>query len=210
MNLREGTRRLALLLGVVGAIGGGFVSYLELQDVLNQRARHSRFDQLATSDVVKQERKILQAWTPAPGSPQQVDPETRQRIRKQPYSDIPAGAVVVHDPGSQKTYLDPKTGEPVQSEDPYASRGGVALDWSTFIHIPSEVNKGGVGTINWGTNYSVASIVTEDGQTLSPTPSPAAWQYLSIVLCPIFGFLIPWGAVRAIGWVGAGFVAKSV
>ena len=31
MNLKEGTRRLALLLGVVGAILGGFASYLVLQ-----------------------------------------------------------------------------------------------------------------------------------------------------------------------------------
>jgi hypothetical protein len=40
MNLAEGTRRLALLLGVVGAILAGFASYLELQTVLGQRARH--------------------------------------------------------------------------------------------------------------------------------------------------------------------------
>ena len=33
MYLREGTRRLALLLGVVGAVGGCFVSYLEWQDL---------------------------------------------------------------------------------------------------------------------------------------------------------------------------------
>ena len=57
MNLREGTRRLALLLGVVGAILGGFASYLFLQPALEQRARHNRFEQLANSDVVKQERK---------------------------------------------------------------------------------------------------------------------------------------------------------
>jgi len=42
MNLREGTRRLALLLGVVGTIFGGFASYMELQTVQNQRARHNR------------------------------------------------------------------------------------------------------------------------------------------------------------------------
>src|ERR1039458_6439074 len=57
MNLREGTRRLALLLGVLGAIAGGFASYLELQSVLSQRARHNRFEQLANSPVVQQARK---------------------------------------------------------------------------------------------------------------------------------------------------------
>jgi hypothetical protein len=58
MNLREGTRRLALLLGVLGAIAGGFASYLELQSVLSQRARHNSFEQLANSPVVQQARKF--------------------------------------------------------------------------------------------------------------------------------------------------------
>ena len=57
MNLREGTRRLALLLGVVGAVLGGFLSYLELQTALGQRARHNQFEALANSEVVRQERR---------------------------------------------------------------------------------------------------------------------------------------------------------
>ena len=65
MNLREGTRRLALLLGVVGAIFGGFVSYFQLQSVTDQRARHNRFEQLANSDVVKQERKCRSLGYPS-------------------------------------------------------------------------------------------------------------------------------------------------
>lgn len=57
MNLKEGTRRLALLLGVFGAIIGGFASYLELQTVREQRASYAKFEQLTASDVVQQERK---------------------------------------------------------------------------------------------------------------------------------------------------------
>ena len=57
MNLREGTRRLALLLGVAGAILGGFASYSELQTVREQWASHNRFERLANSDVVQEERK---------------------------------------------------------------------------------------------------------------------------------------------------------
>ncbi len=144
MNLREGTRRLALLLGVVGAILGGFASYAVLQPVMRQRADHQRFEQLANSDVVKQERKGLQ--TPI---------------------DLSAGL-----------------------EFPFSST----------------VNRGGIMTINWGHNYEVESIEAMDGQTLYPTPAPSAWLYLLIALFPILGFFIPWGAIRAIGWVGAGFV----
>lgn len=67
MNLGEGTRRLALFLGVVGAILGGFASYLELQSVLSQRARHNAFQSLAGSESVQRERKswsLTLAYTP--------------------------------------------------------------------------------------------------------------------------------------------------
>ena len=46
---------------------------------------------------------------------------------------------------------------------------------------------------------------TEDGQIIIPTPAPAVWQYLFVVICPIIGFFIPWGSIRAIGWVVTGF-----
>jgi hypothetical protein len=60
MNLKEGTRRLALLLGVVGAGLGAFAAYLELQTALAQRTRHDKFEQLAMVDVVQRQRKFLQ------------------------------------------------------------------------------------------------------------------------------------------------------
>jgi hypothetical protein len=149
VNLREGTRRLALLLGVVGIILGGFASYAELQSVLGQRTRHVRFEQLADSDAVKKEHK-----------------------------DVESGWFTVASP-----------------PDPSCNNDC------------SAVNRDGIKTIHWGKNYGIQSIATEDGQTFYPTAAPAGWTYLLIALFPVLGFLIPWGAVRAIGWVGAGFVA---
>ena len=149
MNLKEGTRRLALLLGVAGAIFGGFVSYLELQTVLEQRARHNRFEHLAASDVVQQEREKLNPSLP---------------------------------------------------------------DWQRFdyeLSTYSEPNRGGIKTIAWGKDFGVRYLETEDGQTLYLTPAPSAWLYLLVALFPVLGFFIPWGALRAIGWVGAGFVKTS-
>lgn len=67
-------RRLALLLGVVGTILACSASYLELKSVWNQSARHSRFEQLAASDVVAQERKSFAGWV-------SIDPKTGERIQ---------------------------------------------------------------------------------------------------------------------------------
>lgn len=151
MNLREGTRRLALLLGVAGAAVGAFASYMELQDLLSQRTRHNQFEHLATSDVVQQERVSLHGW-----------------IR-----------------------IDPKTGE--QND----------TDWVQLI------DKGGIKTIHWTKDHEIDSIETDDGQTLYPTDAPSAWLYLLVALFPVLCFFIPWGVIRAIGWVGAGFIGKS-
>ncbi len=175
MNLREGTRRLAVLLGVLGAIAGGFVSYLELQEIQSQRARHNRFEQLANSDVVKEQRKTLQSPDPFAGIAKPIPQHGRAKLSDaQPLPQI-----------------DPKTGE----------REG--WEW------PSTVDKGGIKAIRWAENYGVESIETEEGETLYSTPAPSAWLYLLIAFFPLLGFFIPWGAVRAIGWVGAGFVKSS-
>jgi hypothetical protein len=73
------------------------------------------------------------------------------------------------------------------------------------IGEPSPVNAGGVKNVYWAQGGEVSSIETEDGQTLYPTPAPSAWMYLLIAILPLLGFLIPWGIIRAIGWVGTGF-----
>jgi hypothetical protein len=200
MNVREGTRRLALLLGVVGAILGGFASYVELQTILNQRALQAQFEQLAASDVVQQERKVLQAWTP-------VDQTSKQRQN----SDLPPV-------WSRQPQIDPKTGERVQPQnaqpthgpwEKYAGKDQWEEAANEFRQEQSEVSKGGIEIIHWAKDYGVKSIETEDGQTLYPTPAPAASTYFLAAFFPVLGFFVPWGAVRAIGWVWAGFSQAS-
>jgi hypothetical protein len=80
----------------------------------------------------------------------------------------------------------------------------------------SEINSGGIKTIYWNKkdsfgkiSYQVGLIQTEDGQNLFPTREPSAWKDPLIALFPIVGFFISWGAVRAIGWVVAGFFQGS-
>jgi hypothetical protein len=164
VNLREGTRRLALLLGVAGAILGGFVSYFQLQSTMRQRADHQRWAQLANSDAVKQAK-------PNP-------------------DDLIAEFMTL--PKAERGQLF----EQLAPEKQHA----------LLAQIKAR-RKDGIKTINWNKSDGVESIETEDGQTLYPAPAPGAWSYVVIALFPLLGFFIPWGAVRAIGWVGAGFIA---
>ena len=221
MNLKEGTRRLALLLGVAGAILGGFVSYMELQTLLNQRARHSQFERLANSDVVKQEQnswpltlrykpdRAIETFRRLSENEQQgvfdrlTSEEQGDLIAKLKCEPLPSGypstATTVENllkiPNHPGYHLDVK-------DDPYACSA------DTGDPPISTMNEGGIKAIHWTKTLGSESIETEDGQTIYPTPAPSARLYLLIALFPVLGLFIPWGAIRAIGWVGAGFVAS--
>jgi predicted membrane chloride channel (bestrophin family) len=150
MNFREGTRRLALLLGVAGAILCCLFSLTQLQSLIRQRAEQKRFEKLANSQVVQQDRYDLLA-----DCVKQTTPKL----------DLSAG-------------------------------------------LSSHLHKDGIDTITWSNGCQISSITTEDGETVYPTPAPGAWSYVLIAVLPLLGFFIPWAVVRAIGWVGAGFVAS--
>ena len=62
---KEGMRRLALLVGALGATLGCFASYVDLRDATIARARHKAFALLEISDVVQQERN---SWSLTQGS----------------------------------------------------------------------------------------------------------------------------------------------
>jgi hypothetical protein len=129
----------------VGALFGGFLSYSELQSVIRQRADHQRFEQLAASDVVQQERKNCLSDNPPPG---------------------------------------------------YAR-----------LDSQLQANSAGIKAISWTENCKCLMIETDASEWLSQDRAPGAWEFLLTALFPILGFFIPWGTVRAIGWVVAGFVA---
>lgn len=193
MNLKEGARRLAVLLGVVGAILGGFASYVELQPVMRQRAEHKRFEQLANSPVVQEARKsCFESNAASEHGPW----EKYQAQALPPPSKIPpppSGTIVIRGAPRADFFTPPYCFIPV--DDPNASD-----------YTPSELNSSEIKTAHFE-NRDIASIETTAGQTVYPTPAPVWWAYLLIGICPVLGFFLPWGAVRAIGWVGAGFLA---
>lgn len=223
MNLKEGTRRLALLLGVAGAIVGAIGSYSYLQPILHQQELHNRFEQLTNSDVVKRERKTLQAAPDFIPDTSQASPGSWTKNSATQNGQMNRAAVTPNiqglPPGAILRPIQPD-GAPIQFQYvllPDGSYGKFNAN-ATNDQIRAQVekdfpdaylSKGGITTIHWSHDYGVTSIETLDGQTLYPTAAPSAWRYLLITILPLFGFIIPWGVVRAIGWVGAGFVANT-
>ena len=68
------------------------------------------------------------------------------------------------------------------------------------------MNKGGIKSIFWASNYEVKALETEDGRSIFPEPAPSFWYYLLAMAFPLLGFVVPWGLIGALMWVGAGFV----
>jgi len=188
MNFKEGMRRLALLLGGVGAIVGGLASYTLLQSAIRQRAEHTRFEQLSSLNIVTQ--------TKSEGSDVPTTPDR--------YTEL-ASRLGGWTAGLGKMTLS-EFGEWAKNKFPeYSNLPNVARalrvlhkypQYQQFI-VPA-------GPSPTGTR---SDVLIEGGQTIYPTPAPGKWSYVVIAILPLLGFLIPWAAVRAIGWVGAGFCA---
>jgi hypothetical protein len=219
MNLREGVRRLALLLGAVGAIFAAFASCVELRTVLKQTLRHNRFEQLANSQAVQDSRNCWKGVLSERGCNEEKTGPGGVEHQLGATNALMAWSVVF--PNSQAIGLPDgqirdfpismskeQIANVLQKEFPSGSAvvRHEQLTKGPWEEFPlSVVDRGEISVVRWNADLGIASIETRDGQILYPTPSPAWWTYPPIVLFPILGFFIPWGAVRASGWIGSRF-----
>lgn len=51
----------------------------------------------------------------------------------------------------------------------------------------------------------VQSIRRAAGPLVERTPAPAVADYFGLLIYPVFGFLVPWGSIRALTWVATRF-----
>ncbi len=177
MDLREGTRRLAMVLGVVGALFGGFVSALEFRELVQQRTSYKQFEQVSTriAELGKQTQKAYPSY--ADMTP--IDLGLKVVAKYPEYWPWITGDSTITPAIPKPRELN--STDDTHEHDPW-DRSAKDYDWRV-----------------WG-------ITAPDGQTFFPTPAPNNWTYLWIPLLPILGFSVPWGAVHSIGWVLKGFI----
>ena len=87
MNVKEGMRRLGLVLGVLGAGAGTVFSYLQLQPLLVQRAQYRAFQTLVTSRIIQQEAESLKnalSKKAQPFAPPPPPPKCQGRSKTRP------------------------------------------------------------------------------------------------------------------------------
>jgi diadenosine tetraphosphate (Ap4A) HIT family hydrolase len=280
VNLKEGTRRLALLLGTAGAVLGGFASYTVLSDAWGARARYKEFELLANSKAAQREQnswtltlrytpdRAIERFRKLPEAQQrdvfrdlaqeeQADLVAKLKCEPLPQGSPPTDATVENllkdpiDPGwslvlphqdpidefialsrdqqlSALQQLSPEEQNKLLSEvkrretaapaarakytiedGPGSERDDPFACMADSGDPPtSTVNESGIKTIHWTKGLGVESIETEDGKTIYPSEAPNRWLYFLAAILPFVGFALPWGLIRAVGWVGAGFVTS--
>jgi len=135
MNLSEGTRRLALLFGLVGATAGGMAAYHQCLPVWQERA---------IRDITPvQWRSMLQ----------------------------------------------------MERHDALYGMG----EWQRNALAKA------MGYYNWYDENAAMNAASANPVMPNP-PVPSAWNYLWFAIWPMAGFIVTYSAIRAIGWVVAGFM----
>jgi hypothetical protein len=184
MNVREGMRRLGLVVGVLGASAAVFVSYNYLQTVLTQRARYQAFQALLSSPVVQKEAEFLRnaaanhSLVVGPGSRYQTDATGTICETVECFVTGPATGWMVNKSGVKALYF-----------------------WaSPYDHSPIPDKK--KPTVSAA---DVSEIEKDNGQRVYRTEAPGLRSYLLIPVFPVLGFCLPWGAIKTLTWIGLGF-----
>ncbi len=55
----------------------------------------------------------------------------------------------------------------------------------------------------------VAYFVLADGSFYFDSVRPPVWVFPMVLLCPVLGFLIPWGVMKGLSWMGVGYLVKK-
>jgi hypothetical protein len=264
VNIREGMRRIGILLGVSGGLLGGFLAYSDAQNLWTTRAAHKKFEFLMTTPTMQKVAKDMKIdydalakqaravySLPAPGrgdifdqihagsasatkgvnklADQTIDydalakqagavasrpaPIDYDALAKQAraISSLPSAPVAPGDfmemqrKGTQ-TFVPPRIDEwegPAIKDD--ENGGRYLLPANPLLRG----NRDGINTVHVDPARMVSSIELSTGELITRTEAPHLSAYLLLLLYPVLGFLLPWGGIRILTWVGIGFAAPQ-
>ena len=85
-----------------------------------------------------------------------------------------------------------------------AKAGGASPSASEMI----QVNGNWAKDLFWQ-DGQVVYFVLADGSFYFDPPRPPLWEFPMVLLCPVLGFLIPWGLMKSLSRMGVGYFAKK-
>ena len=177
VNFREGMRRLGLLLGLLGACAGAVVAWDGTRTAWTAYKTHGRFESVMASPTMQNVAKAA---------------------RDDANSQVVSGGATTKVP-KLSTFGDAPLSPSAHASDPWEQ---AARDYNKQRIL---VKIDGIDQVTVDQAGLITSIYLSTGESVERTDAPHIWAFLPLLFYPALGFLIPWGAVRVITWVGGGF-----
>ena len=186
MNVREGVRRLGILLGACGGILGGCFAYRDAKATWDSHIAFRKFESLMATPTMRKVAKTALDYQ----------------------HDNPQGTTN----GDGGDWFE--RNKPDARDEKHGESGGVRADpWEEAAKeykrepggIVVAVNLAGIKHVTVNKSGLISSIELSTGEHIQRTDAPRAQTYVGILLYPVLGFLIPWGGIRILAWVGSGF-----
>jgi hypothetical protein len=186
MNAKEGMRRLGIFLGVCGGILGGFLGYSNAKATWDSHIAVRKFESLMATPTMRKVAKAARDY-------QHDNPQGKTNGDRGDWFER-----------NKPDALDEKHGESGEVRaDPWEE---AAKEYERDLRgIVVAVNLAGIKQVTVNKTGLISSIELPTGAVIQRVDPPALRAYLIPLLYPVLGFLLPWGGIRVITWVGSGF-----
>lgn len=184
MNLREGMRRVGIVLGVLGFLVGGTIGYLRLRKAWRN---HTRFERLCSLPIMGGVRTAIKEGHAPP--PKTLPADVWDRT----LDELGIGRVPIARKAAWFEKHVPGLDDP-------------NIEWTVDVR-----GVDGVQTVDADKSGVITAIQLSSGEWVHKEPQTLRAHLaffgglLLLLLYPLIGFLIPWGAIRTLAWVVSGF-----
>ena len=190
MNVGEGFRRVGIVLGVVGSAIGILSGYESAQTLWNTHITHQRFESLMASPLMLRIAKDVK------------DHKTEERKKADQDTALKNLSI---DPDFLKLSGDEQKYILGRAKDKGVASPSIA---GTALGDQRDVMDVFVKEVLVDKSGQISSIVLSTGESIPKTEPPTLMAFMALLLYPLGGFLVPWGTIRVIAWLVAGFLSK--
>lgn len=230
MNIREGSRRVGILLGVLGATIGFVAEDHDGMNLWTAHAANRQFDSLMSAPTMVQVSKAANVEHARDVENADLGRRVKERfpgvygdltnsdLGKKVRARYPDGSWEKHAKDVSPSPVQPKTDASKTGKftpPPLSSHEGPTLPLDLPTSAPWEsapkvgfvvvIHHDGLREANVDSDGIIQSIRLEAGQVVERGEPPVVASYLKVLLYPLLGFLIPWGTIHALSWVAIGF-----
>jgi hypothetical protein len=195
VDFTAGMRRVAILLGVAGGVVGCVAGYPVAHELWRCRSAQERFESLMATPTIQKVAAAAREFQHDHALQLRSDTWSGEVEFDAKPGKINGGGLPETDiPATQTKQWKPV---PIFKLSQQQRKAGVIL---------VAVNLDGIKEVTVEYNGCVSALDLSNDDVVFPVEVPHLTAYLLLLLFPFGGFLVVWGGVRVLTWVGTGFV----